>query len=349
MNVEGTPDTRLLPLAHGSSSSERPGLIRRRYSQAKNDRERSGRSLPGPLHAERDAMVIKHIHYAGLAQTIRALRAEIAERKIAEEALLEDNRRKDEFLATLAHELRNPLACIHNAAGVLRSQAASPSNRKIAREMIERQNSSMARMVDDLVDFSRVTRGQIHLMRESLDVATMVTRAVEATQHARRGGQLDLQVTVPQTPLFVDADPMRFEQVLNNLLLNSFKYIQPGGHVWVTIEQEPAQTGGESGSPRPPRMEGVVVSVRDDGIGIPAEVLPTVFDLFAQGDQSHAHSNHGLGIGLTVAKRLVEMHGGSIEAHSAGSGLGSEFIVRLPTTSAPAPSPSVSPDEIPFP
>jgi signal transduction histidine kinase len=235
--------------------------------------------------------------------------------------LAEANRRKDEFLAMLAHELRNPLAPIRNALHILKqSHAGGPV--EPLRAMMERQVQHLARLVDDLLDVSRITRGKIELRKQVVSLAAVVSRAVEASRSLIEGRRLELEVALPAEPLRLEADPTRLEQVVANLLHNAGKYTEPGGHIRLTAALAPSSEGGE-----------VVLRVQDSGIGIPAEMLPHIFDLFVQVDHRHARSQGGLGIGLTLVRRLVELHGGTVEAFSAGLGRGSEFVVRLPALS----------------
>ncbi|MBK9260097.1 MAG: response regulator [Polyangiaceae bacterium] len=240
---------------------------------------------------------------------------DITEIKRAEETLREADRRKDEFLAMLAHELRNPLAPIRNATQALKLIGRSDAKQQRMLEVIERQIQYMARLVDDLLDVSRITRGKIALQRETLELATIVSRAVESSRPLIDARRHQLTVTWPPHSVRVDGDLTRLVQIIGNLLNNAAKYTDEGGHLWL----EAADENGEA-----------VIRVRDDGIGLSADMLPHVFDLFAQSNRSLDRSQGGLGIGLTLVRRLVEMHGGKVEARSEGPGLGSEFIVRLP-------------------
>jgi CheY-like chemotaxis protein/anti-sigma regulatory factor (Ser/Thr protein kinase) len=237
------------------------------------------------------------------------------ERKRAEEALKEADRRKDEFLAMLAHELRNPLAPVRTALEVMRLRSSDDPDQERARDIIERQVQQMTRLVDDLLDVSRITRGKIKLLTEPVDLAAVITRAVEISRPLIDARQHQLTVTLPPHPVLLDADLTRLAQVVANLLNNAAKYTERGGHIRLTVEKDGKQA---------------VVRVRDTGVGIPAEMLTRVFDLFAQVDHSVERSQGGLGIGLTLVKNLVEMHGGTVTAHSSGPGRGSEFIVGLP-------------------
>jgi PAS domain S-box-containing protein len=233
------------------------------------------------------------------------------------QSLRDADRRKDEFLATLAHELRNPLAPIRNSLQILKMPRVDAKTVERSREMMERQVHHLVRLVDDLLDVSRVMRGKIELRKEAVELATVVARAVETAQPLIDAQRHQLGVSLPDESLPLDADPVRLAQVVGNLLTNAAKYTEPNGHIWLTARRE----GGEA-----------VLRVRDDGIGIAPEVLPHVFDLFVQVDHAATRSQGGLGIGLTLVKNLVGMHRGTVEARSAGLGRGCEFVVRLPLT-----------------
>jgi PAS domain S-box-containing protein len=244
--------------------------------------------------------------------------------------LAEADRRKDEFLAMLAHELRNPLAAVQGAIRVARRPDADPSARDEAHEILDRQAQHLGRLIDDLLDVSRITRGTVELRREPVDVAAVLGRAVEGARPLVDARGHALAIETADGPLRVLADPTRLEQVFGNLLANAAKYTDPGGRI--------AVVAGRQG-------DAVVVRVRDNGVGIAPEMLPKVFDLFTQVDQSLARSQGGLGIGLTLVKQLVELHGGTIDAQSE-PGRGSAFTVRLPALPAapeaghPAPTPA---------
>jgi len=234
--------------------------------------------------------------------------------------LRDQDRRKDEFLATLAHELRNPLAPIRNGLELIRLAGSNPETLEQARTMIERQIQQMVRLVDDLLDVSRISRNKLELRRESVELAAIVRSATETSRPLLEAADHELCVSLPPEPVLLDADPVRLAQALANLLNNAAKYSERGGRISLTAEHREGE---------------VVVRVRDTGIGIPADQLPHVFDLFVQVDGSRNGPQGGLGIGLTLVRRLVEMHGGTVEACSEGSGRGSEFIIRLPATSVP--------------
>jgi PAS domain S-box-containing protein len=246
---------------------------------------------------------------------------DITERKAAEEeqrrllaALSEADRRKDEFLATLAHELRNPLAPIRNGLHILR-MTDQPEVGERARAMMERQLTQLVHLVDDLMDVSRISRNMLQLRKERAPLAAALDSAVEASRPLIDRMGHELTITRPSHPIYLDADMTRLTQVFGNLLNNAAKYTQRGGRIWLTAERQ----GSDA-----------VVSVRDDGIGIDPALMPHIFGMFMQVDRSLERSQGGLGIGLTLVKRLVEMHGGTIDARSEGPGRGSEFIVRLP-------------------
>ncbi len=250
------------------------------------------------------------------------------ERKTKEqaEALADLHRRKDEFLAMLSHELRNPLAPIMNAVHLLRLQSNEAPLQQRARDIIERQVTQLTRLVDDLMEISRVTTGRIQLRMVRVVVSGIVERAVESTQPLIDERQLMLTVIMQPEIIWLNADAARLEQVVVNLLNNAAKYTDVGGHIWLTVRQE----GDEC-----------VIRVRDTGIGIAKELLPRIFDLFTQAERSLDRSQGGLGIGLALVQRLVEMHRGRVEVHST-LGKGSEFVVRLPMTMSPEPSPQAT-------
>jgi PAS domain S-box-containing protein len=230
-------------------------------------------------------------------------------------ALKETDRRKDEFLAMLAHELRNPLAPIRNAVQIFRAKGPPVPELQWARDVIDRQVQHMTRLVDDLLDVSRITQGKIELRKERVQLATIVNGAVEASRPLIEKWGHHLTVTLPSEPVYLDVDQTRMAQVLLNLLNIAAKYTEQGGQIWLTTERE---------------GEHAVLRVKDTGAGIPPEMLSRIFEMFTQLDRSLDRSQGGLGIGLTLVQSLVEMHGGRVEAHSEGPGRGSEFVVRLP-------------------
>lgn len=240
------------------------------------------------------------------------------------QARQESDRRKDEFLAMLAHELRNPLAPIRNALQILKMPGLDQATASEAREMAERQVHHLTRLVDDLLDVSRIMRGKIELRRERVDLATIIARAVETARPVIDAEQHELVVSVPPSQVWLSADLIRLAQVIANLLTNAAKYTKVSGKIWLTAQCE----NGE-----------VTISIRDTGIGIPPELLPHIFEMFMQVAPADSRSQGGLGIGLTLVRNLVEMHGGTVEARSDGLGRGSEFIVRIPALSGESAEP----------
>jgi PAS domain S-box-containing protein len=261
------------------------------------------------------------------ARLFEETQAEIAQRKRAELQLREVNRRKEEFLAMLAHELRNPLAPIRNGVQILRSAHADERVVKSTSDMMERQVEHMVRLVDDLLDVSRINRGAIAIRTDRVDLVPVVRNAIDAGQAWCKAKRHTLSVELPERAVYVSGDSVRLAQVVGNLLSNACKYTEAGGHIRIAVEQSESH---------------VLVRVRDDGIGLAPDQLARVFDMFMQVDTSLERSVGGLGLGLTLAKSLVEVHGGTIEAHSAGIGSGSEFLVRLPIL-AEASEPPVEP------
>ena len=275
---------------------------------------------------------------AGHPERLLAVSRDVTERKQAEEALLSANsalseanaalaeadRRKDEFLAMLAHELRNPLAPIRNAVHILKTcctaSCAISDQTARQRDMIERQVAHMSRLLDDLLDVSRITRGKIQLKRERLDLRAVAEQAIESMRSQIDARRLTLEWQATSAPLPIEGDPTRLEQVLRNLLHNASKYTAPGGCIWVMVDAEAADTMAWQ----------AVVRVRDSGGGIAPELLKHIFEPFVQAEQSLARTQGGLGIGLSMVKNLVQLHGGGVEAHSQGLDQGSEFVVRLP-------------------
>jgi signal transduction histidine kinase len=250
-------------------------------------------------------------------------RAQAAEALRRNEAQLKEaDRRKDEFLAVLAHELRNPLAPILTSLDVMRRAEGAPEVLEEARGMMERQAGHMVRLIDDLLDVSRVASGKIHLQRQPTALSLLVNTAIETNRAQLEAGQLSLEVDVPKEPVLLDVDATRFIQVLSNVLHNAVKFSRPGGHIGFRVVLD-RTTDAE-------RPEARFV-ISDSGAGIGPELLPRVFDLFTQDSASAMEkSAGGLGIGLSLARALIEMHGGSIEASSDGPGLGSTFTIRLP-------------------
>jgi signal transduction histidine kinase/CheY-like chemotaxis protein len=282
--------------------------------------------MVGAYTSRRRSFTDDNIHFfqaaanvLGMAIARKGLEQEL---RVRVEQLADADTRKDEFLAMLAHELRNPLAPIRNALHLVRlgSQETRREVRK-AHDIIDRQVDNLVRLVDDLLDVSRITRGKIQLKKECVDLAEVVARAVEGSRPLIDARRHTLEVTLPPDPVPVDADPVRLAQVLWNLLNNAAKYTPEGGRIALTVERA-------SGARSLP--DEAVVRVRDTGVGIPAEMLPRVFDLFTQIDRTLDRAEGGLGIGLTLVRRLTELHGGTVQAISEGTGKGSEFVIRLP-------------------
>lgn len=261
-------------------------------------------------------VVLNGKHLAWDNQTLILLAIEdITDYKAAQDALKEADRRKDEFLAMLAHELRNPLAPIRNALEIWRRGDAGEEAEQQAQIIMERQLRKEARLIDDLLDIARITQGSIVLTEELVDLRQIATQAVEGTQHQYKAYKHNLELELPETEAIVEGDAVRLEQIISNLLSNAAKYTKPGGHIVLKLEVNKAQA---------------VLCVVDNGIGINSELLPRIFDLFMQAEVSLDRSQGGLGIGLTLVRRLVELQGGSIEANSRGANQGSEFVVHFP-------------------
>jgi len=253
----------------------------------------------------------------GLVCYFRDISAQVLARKAVEDsaaALREADRSKDEFLATLAHELRNPLAPLRTCAELLRLEGGDAKARDRVHGVMERQLGHMVRLVDDLLEISRITRGKVELRKEPIELTAIVKSAVETARPLIDAARHELVIDLPSEPLIMSGDPVRLSQVLSNLLNNAAKYTPDAGKIWLTVRREGTD---------------VVLSVRDSGVGIPAAVLPRVFDLFMQANQGVGRTHGGLGIGLTLVRTFVALHGGSVEARSGGPGQGSEFIVRL--------------------
>ncbi len=244
----------------------------------------------------------------------RELHDEVAERIRAEQRLLEADQRKDEFLATLAHELRNPLAPLLNALNLRR--LAKPDLQDPLQELMERQLALLVRLIDDLLDIARITRGKLELRRGTTTLQQVLESAVETAMPLVQQGGHQLQVRMPQTPVHLHADSMRLSQVFANLLNNAAKYSDAGGRIDLRADAD---------------ADGIRVSVRDAGIGLSDEQALKIFELFTQADTAIERARGGLGIGLTLVRRLTEMHGGQVSVRSEGLGMGSEFVVQLPS------------------
>lgn len=264
------------------------------------------------------------------------LTRDLTERRKAE-ALVVADRQKNEFLAMLAHELRNPLAPISNGLQLLKLPGLDDDTLKQTTALMERQLFHLVRLVDDLLDVSRIVTGKMAFHREPTELSGVIARAVEETQPAIDARGHELMLSLPARPITVDADAVRLAQVVSNLLTNAAKYTETPSRIWLTVEKNVIEkpTGG-------PPTEEAVIRVKDSGVGIDPETLPRVFSLFVQADNSLARSQGGLGIGLTVVKRIVEMHGGTVMALSEGIGCGSEFVVRIPVSVVGAPPKSAT-------
>lgn len=254
-----------------------------------------------------------------LERTNVALQGEVAERTRAEQALKEADRHKDEFLAMLAHELRNPLAPIRNAVQLMKIKAVADPQLLLSRDIIERQLIQLSRLVDDLLDVSRITRGKITLARRRVELREVVERAVETVTPMIDARSHTLDVEIPKRSLVIYGDPVRLTQALANVLGNAAKYSDTGGHITLRAQR---------------RKRDIEIRIRDTGIGIVPEALPFIFDLFTQVDLRSGRPQGGLGIGLALVRQLVEMHDGTVTASSEGPGRGSEFVIRLPVSIA---------------
>jgi signal transduction histidine kinase len=249
-----------------------------------------------------------------------ALRREVTEREQAQRTLQLDAERKDQFLATLAHELRNPLSAIHNAVQVIRGHPKSDAQLGTMSDVLGRQVRHLTRLVEDLVDVARISSGRINLRRAPLNLAEVVRDAIEMSQPAINARQQTLNWRPPETPVMVDGDPVRLAQVVDNLLRNASQYTGEGGQIEIALTQAVSTSGAAMATLR----------VRDNGIGIPESMLVHVFEMFSQVSPQIPNSQAGLGIGLSLVRALVELHGGRVRAHSKGPGEGSEFVVSVP-------------------
>src|SRR5437867_5067623 len=249
---------------------------------------------------------------------------DITEHKHAEDALKTADRSKNAFLAILAHELRNPLAPIRNAVQILNREGSLAPESQWALSAIERQLRQMARLIDDLVDVARITSNRLDLRTERVDLAAVLRSAVETSGTLVKAGGQEFTVVLPEEPIYLDADPIRLAQAVSNLLSNAAKFTEPGGRIWLIAERR----GGEA-----------VITVGDTGVGMSPALLSHIFEMFTQGEQSRARTLGGLGVGLTMVKRLVEMHGGTVSADSGGQDMGSTFVVRLPIVESGAQQP----------
>jgi len=292
--------------------------LRRRLHAARLGMQADREVRRAALNLMEDAIMSRHV----------ALQ-ENAERRRVEDQLRQANQRKDEFLATLGHELRTPLTPIRNNLYILKRTGDDADMARRLHDMMERQLNHIVRLVDDLLEVSRITRGKIELRREWVLLDGIVSHAIDISKPAIGAARHQLSVELPSEPVMLDADPVRLTQVLANLLNNAARYTPPAGRIWIK-----AVRMGES----------LEITVGDTGIGLTPEMLPKIFELFSRGNEQ---ADGGLGIGLTLARNLVELHGGSIEAHSEGPGLGSEFVIRLPAELQPAlPKPTSVPTNL---
>jgi PAS domain S-box-containing protein len=270
------------------------------------------------------------VHLAGVVATIDDRKRAEASLRARDEALTVADRRKDEFLAVLAHELRNPLAPIRAGLELIRLSGDSRETVERTREIMERQVGHMVRLIDDLLDVSRITSGKIQLKRRPTSLEGLIGIALDANRHAILAGALELDLAMPDTPVWLDADPTRLVQVISNVLHNAVKFTDAGGRVEISASVEAAAEGGQM----------LALVIADSGIGISAEMLPRIFELFTQDRAGSSRSRGGLGIGLALARRLVEMHGGRIDVSSEGPGRGTAFAIRLPVATIDAPRPA---------
>lgn len=280
------------------------GLANRTLLLAKDGTERPIDDSAAPIRGDSGAI-------RGAVVVFR----DITDRKHAEDALKEADRRKDEFLATLAHELRNPLAPIRNSLEVIKRSQGNLAMIEQSRSTMERQLGQMVRLVDDLIDVSRISRNKLELRKKKVELASIIDQAVEACRPLADAANHELTISLPDEPIYLNADAVRLAQAFGNLLTNSCKFTGRGGHIELSVERLVSEA---------------VIKVKDNGIGIPPAMLSKIFEMFTQIDQSLERTQSGLGIGLTLVKQLVEMHDGEIAAYSEGAGHGSEFIVRLP-------------------
>ncbi len=325
--VFGYPESEIIGQPVGTIFTPEDRASGRPESEMKTAAEK-GRADDERWHLKKDG---RHIFVSGTVTPIRdeagriqgftKVARDITERK-------EADRRKDEFLAMLAHELRNPLSSIGNAITLLQMPNASAEHVGWSKEVIGHQVKHLARIIDDLTDVSRITRGTFELRRTRIDAAAVIDRAVDTVRPQIEEKKQQLAVSSVPGGLWCDADPTRLEQALTNLLVNATRYTEAGGHIGLTARHE---------------GEHISFKVKDTGVGIPPAKLPEMFELFAQGDRTIARSEGGLGVGLTIIKRIAELHGGSVTAFSEGPGKGSEFTLTLPAIPQPDPSPAQPP------
>ncbi|WP_369679156.1 ATP-binding protein [Siphonobacter sp. BAB-5385] len=269
----------------------------------------------------------------GQAQFVTGAALNITQRKEAEKALQQADRRKDEFLAMLAHELRNPMATIRNGLQILSLNTTDHRRREDTLTMMNRQTDHLVRLVDDLLDVSRISQGKIELKKESLDLVELVTEVAQLVSPQFQERRRQLRLSLPDSPVRVEADALRLSQVITNLLMNGVRYTKVDGQIELTLKTQEDVFYGQA----------VVLQIRDNGIGLAADQLVSIFEVFVQVDNSVARSEGGLGLGLTLVRRLVELHEGRVEAYSAGLGLGSTFTIYLPYLPTPPPIPVIAP------
>lgn len=289
------------------------GVLRESFTRARGERC----AVALELHTQQDLWLEVHAFpgASGLAVNFR----DISDRKISERAMKEAERRKDEFVATLAHELRNPLAPIRNGIHLLKTGIGGPDAARVL-GMMDRQMNQMVRLLDDLLDLSRISRGRLELKREVVRVKDVIVAALESTSSLIEARNHELSVHVEDDSVRVDGDPTRLAQIVANLVSNSAKYTEPGGRISISLTRDAGECA---------------ITVADNGIGIPSQALDQLFEMFSQVRLHQQHAEAGLGIGLSVVKTLVQMHGGSVSAHSDGPGTGSTFVVKLPVVVQP--------------
>jgi PAS domain S-box-containing protein len=257
----------------------------------------------------------------GVLRGVVSVSTDVTERMRMLEELQQADRRKDEFLAMLAHELRNPLAPIGAAAQIMRRKEIADLDLRWCRDVIERQTEILTRLVEDLLDISRISYGKINLRKETIEVSHVIARAIESSRHFFEGRRQELRVTLPNAPLFTVGDPLRLSQVVSNLLNNAASYSESGRNIHLSVDEIPREGASDATD--------IEIRVKDEGMGISPALLPHVFDLFTRGDRTFATTHGGLGVGLALVQRLVALHDGTVSAHSEGPGHGAEFVVRL--------------------
>jgi signal transduction histidine kinase len=316
--------------------------VQRRELTRLNEAMAAANAELAAAHAALKAENTRELHQLNrtLERANEQLVAEVAERKRAQTLLQEEAKRKDEFLAILAHELRNPLSAMHNGVQLMHTPNLAADRMTWVRDLLDRQITHLTRLIDDLLDVRRITSGRIQLKREALDLESVIRQSVEAVRPLIESRRHTLVVRAPNGSFRVEADSVRLNQVFVNLLTNAAKYTSEGGHIELTLARDALDPTW------------VAARVRDTGAGIAPEMLEHVFELFAQANTSEGRSHSGLGIGLSLVRGLVELHGGTVWAASDGLGAGSEFTVRLPMLARVAPEvpavPVASPDVPPL-